>query len=64
MAIKYSARKYDGDDKYSWAIFRAADLKGLPRGIIFYGMAEPVMTGMDQRQALATARQYTQESKK
>lgn len=50
-AKKYTARKYDGDDLYSWAVFRTEDLKGLGQGVIFYGDAPPILTGMDQTEA-------------
>lgn len=59
MARTYTYRKYDGDCPNSWAVFDKADLKGLPRGIIFYGMATPVMTGMSQSEAKATAERLT-----
>lgn len=37
MKIKISARKYMGDDKYSWAVFRSDILK-------------PVFTGLSRRE--------------
>jgi hypothetical protein len=48
--MKYSIKKFNGDDIYSWAVFRAADVKGM-RSPIFYGDAEPVMSGMDRNEA-------------
>ena len=51
MATKtYTIRKYDGDDRYSWAVFRSADVKGLG-SVIFYGDAKPLCTGMSKSEA-------------
>lgn len=47
---KFTIRKFDGDDSYSWAVFRTQDVKGM-RGIIFYGQARPVMNGMSRQEA-------------
>ena len=48
--MKYSIKKYNGDDRYSWAVFRAQDVKGM-RSPIFYGQARPVMSGLDRNEA-------------
>lgn len=48
--MKYSVKKFDGDDSYSWAVFRAQDVKGM-RSPIFYGDAQPVMNGMSRSEA-------------
>jgi|TARA_R110001583_G_scaffold43355_5_gene137917 hypothetical protein len=48
--MKYSIKKFNGDDIYSWAVFRAQDVKGM-RSPIFYGDATPVMSGMDRNEA-------------
>jgi hypothetical protein len=50
MKQKYSIKKYNGDDIYSWAVFRAQDVKGL-RSPIFCGDAHPVMSGMNRSEA-------------
>ena len=50
MQGKYSIKKFNGDDQYSWAVFRAQDVKGM-RSPIFYGDARPVMSGMDRNEA-------------
>lgn len=50
MKKKYSIKKYDGDDQYSWAVFHAADVKGM-RSPIFYGDATPVINGLDRSEA-------------
>ncbi len=41
---KWTIRKYDGDDQYSWAVFRMEDVKGLGNQI-FYGEATPLVSG-------------------
>ena len=51
MAAKqYVVRKYDGDDVYSYAVFRANDVKGLGSQI-FYGDARPVYCGLGRDMA-------------
>jgi len=47
----YTIRKYDGDSQESWAVFRSTDLKGVQRGVVFYGQARPLYTGMSKREA-------------
>jgi len=46
----YTIKKFNGDDQYSWAVFRKADVKGM-RSPIFYGQARPVMSGLSRREA-------------
>jgi len=48
--MKYTIKKFNGDDQYSWAVFRAADVKGM-RSPIFYGDAEPIINGLDRSEA-------------
>ena len=48
--MKYSVKKFNGEDIYSWAVFRAQDVKGM-RSPIFYGQARPVMNGMSRSEA-------------
>ena len=48
--MKYTTKKFNGDDQYSWAVFRSPDVKGM-RSPIFYGQATPVMSGMSQSEA-------------
>jgi len=50
MGKKFTARKYDGDDMYSWAVFYTKDVKGMG-SLIFYGQARPVCTGLDMYEA-------------
>jgi hypothetical protein len=49
--MKYTIRKYDGDDRYSWAVFRKDSLPKGHRGIVFYGNARPVYSGCSRDQA-------------
>jgi hypothetical protein len=51
MKTNYSIRKYDGDDCYSWAVFRKDDLGKGHRGIVFYGDARPIYSGCSRNQA-------------
>jgi len=51
MATKYVTRKFDGDDCYSWAVFRKDELPKGHRGIVFYGDARPVLAGCSRQQA-------------
>jgi hypothetical protein len=44
---KYTIRKYDGDDIYSWAIFKTEDVRGI-RGVVFHGQAKPIDCGLDK----------------
>ena len=53
---KYSIKKFNGDDQYSWAVFRAQDVKGM-RSPIFYGQARPVVSGLDRSEAQYHKRQ-------
>lgn len=50
MKKKYTYRKYDGDDRYSYAIFLATDVKGKNR-VIFYGEAKPIVNGCSLTEA-------------
>ena len=48
--MKFSIKKYNGDDQYSWAVFYAKDVKGM-RSPIFYGDALPIINGLDRSEA-------------
>jgi len=54
---KYRAVKFAGDDIYSWAVFRAEDIKGLRSPISEYTKAKPVSSGMN----ITTARDLANE---
>jgi hypothetical protein len=48
--MKFSIKKFNGDDRYSWAVFRASDVRGM-RSPIFSGQASPVVSGLSRRDA-------------
>ena len=54
MSAGFTARKFNGDDQYSWAVFRKGDLPRGHRGIVFFGQAQPVVSGMSQSEARFT----------
>ena len=58
---QFTTRKYAGDDIYSWAVFRKKDLPAGHRGIVFYGQATPICSGMSRTSAQYTARDLAQK---
>jgi len=56
MSAGFTSRKFNGDDQYSWAVFRKGDLPRGHRGIVFFGQATPVVSGMDRTSAKYTVR--------
>ena len=50
MKTKYTIKKFMGDDSYSWAVFRAADVKGM-RSPICDPFIRPVMSGLTRSDA-------------
>jgi len=48
--MKYTIKKFNGDDQYSWAVFYAKDVKGM-RSPIFYGGAHPIINGLSRSEA-------------
>ncbi len=44
MAKRYRILKYDGDDRYSYAVFHTSEVKGLTSPIT-YGQASPIVAG-------------------
>ena len=56
MKGKYTIKKFNGDDAYSWAVFRAQDVKGM-RSPIFFGDARPVVSGLSRSDAQYHKRQ-------
>lgn len=48
--VKFTVRKYEGDDPYSWAVFRSKDVKHL-KGIIVFGQARPIIDGCSRSEA-------------
>ncbi len=53
---KYTTRKFNGDDRYSWAVFEKSSLPKGQRGIVFYGEAQPVVSGCSRSDAQYHAR--------
>ena len=47
----YTIRKFNGDDCYSWAVFRKTDLPTGHRGQVFYGQAKPIINGLSRSEA-------------
>ena len=54
--MKFTIKKFNGDDAYSWAVFRAQDVKGM-RSPIFLGDARPVVSGLTRSDAQYHKRQ-------
>jgi len=49
--MNYTIRKFNGDDMYSWAVFRKNDLPKGHRGPVFYGQAKPIVSGCSRSEA-------------
>lgn len=49
--MKFVLRKFNGDDSYSWAVFKKSELPKGHRGIVFWGEARPVVSGCSRSQA-------------
>lgn len=49
--VKFTVRKFNGDDCYSWAVFRKDDLPKGHRGIVFWGEARPAVSGCSRSEA-------------
>ena len=54
--MKFTIKKFNGDDAYSRAVFRAQDVKGM-RSPIFLGDARPVVSGLTRSDAQYHKRQ-------
>lgn len=59
--MKLIIRKFNGDDSYSWAVFRKEDLPIGHRGIVFLGEAEPIVSGLDRTQATGYRRRLEED---
>ena len=55
---QYTTRKFNGDDSYSWAVFRKSDLPKGQRGIVFMGEANPVVSGCSRSEAQSYASDF------
>jgi len=58
---QFTTRKFDGDDRYSWAVFRKSDLPKGHRGIVFWGEAQPVVCGLSRSSAQSYAKDFDKE---
>jgi hypothetical protein len=56
---KHTARKFEGDDSYSWAVFRASDIPKGRRGVLFWEDAKPVISGMSRDEAQMAAKRLS-----
>lgn len=54
---KVTVRKFNGDDEYSWAVFRAKDVKGI-KGVVMYGDATPIVSGCSKQEAQSYKRNF------
>ena len=59
--MKFVYRKYMGDDCYSWAVFRKADIPKGHRGIVFEYDIQPVVNGLSRNSARHLADKFTKE---
>ena len=59
-AKKFTIKKYDGDDRYSYGVFKSCDVKGLG-SIIFHGQARPICSGLDRYSAINTRDKFERE---
>ena len=60
--MKYSVKKFNGDDSYSYAVFRAADVRGI-RSPVMWGQARPVVSGLSRAEAASYKKRLEAESK-
>ncbi len=60
--MKCVIRKFNGDDQYSWAVFRKSDIPKGHRGPVFLGEAMPIMSGLTRTQAAAVRRDMERKS--
>lgn len=47
----HTIRKFDGDDRLSWAVFKKRDLPKGRKGVIFHGEARPIVSGLGRSEA-------------
>lgn len=58
---KFRALKHNGDDAYSWAVFRADEVKG--ERSPYFGRARPIVNGLDRHEAQRLARDWSKAGK-
>ena len=62
MKKKYSIKKFMGDDSYSWAVFRAEDVKGM-RSPICDPWIRPLINGLSRMDATYYKKQFEEEQR-
>jgi hypothetical protein len=60
--MKYSVKKFNGDDSYSYAVFRAADVRGI-RSPVMWGQATPVVSGCSRMEANSYKKRFEAEAR-
>ena len=60
--MKYSVKKFNGDDSYSYAVFRAQDVRGI-RSPVMWGQARPVVSGLSRGEAANYKKRLEAEGK-
>jgi len=63
MRKRFVIKKYDGDDQYSYAVFKREDVKGIISPIM-YGQAEPIVSGCSKYQAIHYRNKLEEEATK
>jgi len=58
----FTIKKFNGDDQYSWAVFRKADVRGM-RSPIMWGQARPVVSGLSRNEASSYKKRLEADSK-
>ena len=58
----FTIKKFNGDDQYSWAVFRKADVRGM-RSPIMWGQARPVVSGLSRNEASGYKKRLEADSK-
>jgi len=48
--MKASIKKFNGDDDYSWAVFRLKDVKEI-KGVVMHWQATPIVSGCSKKEA-------------
>ena len=60
---QFTIRKYNGDDQYSWAVFRKNDLPRGHRGVVFYGEGNPpIVSGLSRSEATYYKNSFIKEA--
>lgn len=58
----YVIRKFNGDDAFSWAVFRREAVNTI-KGIVELGQARPIISGLNREMAEFYKRKYNGKSK-